>query len=102
MDFVRPKWNKVYSSNTVLANALTQGFIPMLLYIVYTVKYLIKDARNPKFKCFSSRPGVVSVQYIKAMCYAENEDVAGAAPRADAPTTSEWSTILLPIKVVLY
>ena len=28
-------------------------------------------------------------------------DVAGAAPRGDAPTTSEWSTILLPIKVHL-
>ena len=25
----------------------------------------------------------------------ENEDVIGAAPTGDAPTTSEWSTILL-------
>ena len=25
----------------------------------------------------------------------ENEDVVGAAPAGDAPTTSEWSTILL-------
>ena len=31
----------------------------------------------------------------------ENEDVAGAAPTGDAPTTSEWSTILLPTKVRL-
>ena len=30
-----------------------------------------------------------------------NEDVAGAAPTGDAPTTSEWSTILLPTKVRL-
>ena len=28
-----------------------------------------------------------------------NEDVAGAAPTGDAPTTSEWSTILLSDKV---
>ena len=31
----------------------------------------------------------------------ENEDVVGAAPTGDAPTTSEWSTILLPTKVRL-
>ena len=29
----------------------------------------------------------------------ENEDVVEAAPTGDAPTTSEWSTILLPTKV---
>ena len=26
----------------------------------------------------------------------ENEDVVGPAPTGDAPTTSEWSTLLLP------
>ena len=31
----------------------------------------------------------------------ENEDVVGTAPTGDAPTTSEWSTILLPTKVRL-
>ena len=31
----------------------------------------------------------------------ENEDVVGAVPTGDAPTTSEWSTILLPTKVQL-
>ena len=34
-------------------------------------------------------------------CKVENEDTVGAAPAGDAPTTSEWSTILLPIKVRL-
>ena len=29
----------------------------------------------------------------------ENEDVAGATPIGDAPTTSEWPTIWLPTKV---
>ena len=35
------------------------------------------------------------------MYLVENEDVVGAAPTGDAPTTSEWSTILLPTKVRL-
>ena len=30
-----------------------------------------------------------------------NEDVVGAVPTGDAPTTSELSTIILPIKVQL-
>ena len=44
---------------------------------------------------------VVFAQSIEAMCYVENEDVVGAAPTGDAPTTSELSTILLPTKVRL-
>ena len=38
---------------------------------------------------------------LKPWCQVENEDVVGAAPRGDAPTTSEWSTILLPTKARL-
>ena len=37
----------------------------------------------------------------EARCQLENEDVVGAAPTGDAPTTSEWSTVLLPTKVQL-
>ena len=44
---------------------------------------------------------VVFAESIEARCYVENEDVVGAAPTGDAPTTSEWSTILLPTKVCL-
>ena len=33
------------------------------------------------------------------MCWVDNEDVVGAAPTGDAPTTSEWSTRLLYVKV---
>ena len=36
---------------------------------------------------------------IETRCLVENEEVVGAAPTGDAPTTSEWSTILLPTKV---
>ena len=45
----------------------------------------------PKHNCFSSRPAVVVLQYIEAECQVENEDVVGAAPAGDAPTTYEWS-----------
>ena len=41
------------------------------------------------------------MQSIEARCEVENEDVAWAAPTGDAPTTSEWPTILLPTKVQL-
>ena len=46
-----------------------------------------------KHKRFSSRLAVVFAQSIKAMYLVENEDVVGAAPTGDAPTTSEWLTI---------
>ena len=42
---------------------------------------------------------VLFAQSIEARCYVANEDVVRAAPTYDAPTTSEWSTILLPIYV---
>ena len=48
----------------------------------------------PKLECLNA-------QSIEARCYFENEDVVGAAPRGGAPTTSEWSTILLSTKVRL-
>ena len=41
----------------------------------------------------SSRLAAVFAQSNEAMCLVENEDVVGAAPSGDAPTTSEWSTI---------
>ena len=44
---------------------------------------------------------VVFAQPNEARCSVENEDVVGAAPTGDAPTTSEWLTILLLTKVRL-
>ena len=41
----------------------------------------------------------VFVQSIEARYYVDNEDVVGAAPTGDAPTTSEWLTIVLPARV---
>ena len=34
----------------------------------------------------------VFAESLEARCQVENEDVVGAAPTGDAPTTSEWST----------
>ena len=74
-----------------------------LWYIFYkpskvTVKHLV--APNPK-KRFLYHLAVVFAQSIEARCSVENEDVVGAAPTGDAPTTSEWSKILFPTKVRL-
>ena len=66
-----------------------------------TIKSVILDTTNPKLKCFSCCLAVVFAQSIEAWCWVENEDVVGVAPTGDAPTTSEWATILLPTKVCL-
>ena len=52
-------------------------------------------------KCFSSRLVVVFTNSTEGRVWAKNENVVGAAPTGDAPTTSEWSTILLPDKMGL-
>ena len=49
----------------------------------------------------SSRLEFFFAQSIEATRQVENEDVVGAAPTGDAPTTSEWSTTLLPTNVRL-
>ena len=43
----------------------------------------------------------VFAESLEARCQVENEDVVGAAPTGDAPTTSEWSTVLLHTKARL-
>ena len=55
----------------------------------------------PTLKCFSSHLVIGFAQSIEAVCDVENEDVVEAAQSGDAPTTSEWSTILLLTKVCL-
>ena len=63
-------------------------------YLYQISKY--KLHRIPKLKWFSSRLAVVLAQFIEARYEVEIEDVVGAAPTGNAPTASEWSTILLP------
>ena len=56
----------------------------------------------PKLECFSSRFAVAFAQSIwSQVLHVKNENAVGAAPTDVAPTTSEWSTILSPIKVHL-
>ena len=57
----------------------------------HSINLEYKPPKILKLKWFLSRLDVVFAQNVEAMCYVENEDVVGAAP-----TTSEWSTILLP------
>ena len=61
----------------------------------------IFNIKCTKIKCFLSRLAVHFAQSIEARCSVQNEDVVGAALPGDAPTTSEWSTVLLPAKVWL-
>ena len=73
----------------------------LCLYCVIPSNLLYKSHQIPKLKCFSSRLAVVFVQSIEARCQVKHEDVVGATPTGDAPTTSEWSAILLLTKVWL-
>ena len=49
----------------------------------------------------SCRLAFVFIESMEARYYVEYEDVVGAAPTGDAPTTSQWSTILLLTRVRL-
>ena len=60
---------------------------------------LYKSHQISKLKCFSIRLTVFFAQSIEASCWVENEYVVGATPAGDAPTTSEWSTVLIPTMV---
>ena len=59
----------------------------------------IRRTKYQKLKWFPSHVAVAFDQSIEARCWVENEDVVGAAPTGDAPTTCEWLTILLTTKV---
>ena len=65
------------------------------------VKSLIQYAPNPKTSTFLVSPCSCLCPIHGSHMWVENEDVVGAAPTSDAPTTSEWSRILLPTKVRL-
>ena len=56
-------------------------------------EYSKKSHQILKLKCFLYPLAVVFAQPIEARCSVDNEDVVGAAPTGDAPTTSELSTI---------
>ena len=68
--------------------------IDNIIYIIYTRW----SSRRYELGCDAP---VVIAESIEARCSVENEDVDGAAPTGNGPTTSEWSIILLRTKVRL-
>ena len=68
--------------------------------IIFTYRK-VSNIRRTKSQNLSDCGLVLHGQSFETRCYVENEDVVGAAPTGDAPTTSEWSTILLPSQVWL-
>ena len=73
------------------------SYILDLFHLLSNIQY--KAYQILKLKCFLSRLAAVFTQSIQARCWVENEDVVGAATTGDAPTTFEWSTIVLSTKV---
>ena len=71
----------------------------------YTYTHIVKSRiwahRIPILKWFSFRLAAAFAQSIEARWWVANEDVVGAAPTGDAPTTSEWSASLLATKMYL-
>ena len=61
----------------------------------------IRRTKSQHLNIFSYCLAAVFAEYLEARCWVENEDIVGPAPTGDAPTTSEWSTILLATKVRL-
>ena len=76
--------------------------IRRLCHNVYPQVSNIRRTKSQHLKeRFSYCLTAVFAESLEAMCQVENGDVVGAAPTGDAPTTSEWSTVLLPIKMRL-
>ena len=74
-----------------------------LMYIcsdyIYRQFSNIRCTQIPKHKCFSSCICLCPIHWSQMLSWEWN--VVGAVLTGDAPTTSEWSTILLPTKVHL-
>ena len=61
----------------------------------------VSNISGTKYQHLKDFGTVLRLSLLEARCQVENEDVVGAAPTGDAPTTSERSIILLPTKVRL-
>ena len=88
-------------------NVLHRRFRPVhdiyyaLLRVLVPSGLQYKSHQIPTIKRFSYCLVAFFAESLEARCQVENEDVVGAAPTGDAPTTSEWSAILLPTNVRL-
>ena len=92
--------------NTVLTkfynkSVCWRGYIWFIDVCIATSSLWYEAHQIPPLKLFFHCLTAVFTESLEARCQVENEDVVGAAPKGDAPTTSEWSTILLPTQVRL-
>ena len=90
----------------ILGNLVTQQQPDHWTHVALLFKHTVKplNIRRTKSQNLNVSRLVLQLSFapsIKARCEVKNEDVVGAAPTGDAPTTSEWSTILLATKVRL-
>ena len=87
---------------SLLSFILMQSSAAMTQSITITVKSL--NIRCTKSQTLNVSHLILQLSLpnpMKPGVKSKNEDVVGAAPTGDAPTTSEWSTILLLTKVQL-
>ena len=94
---VSKKW---YSS--VRAAVIVQPVFSKILTIFCCEYYQISNIRCTIFQDLNVSRLVLQLSLPDSLepgVEVGNEDVVGAAPTGDAPTTSEWSTILLPTTV---
>ena len=98
LKILSPKWQPFWLGLNVLNKTLEWKLVnDHKLH----VKTCYRQVSNSTLKRFSYCLGAVFAESLEARCQVENEDVVGAAPTGDAPTTSEWSTILFPIEMRL-
>ena len=62
----------------------------------------VSNIRRTKSQYLKDSRTVLRLSLPNPLLPVENEDVVGAAPVGDAPTTSEWSTIYCLLMCVLY
>ena len=87
-DILVPNGTFIVSANEAGQNTETTMSHPIIH--AYRQTYNISRTKSPNLNvCLA----VVFAQFIEAWWSVENEDVFGAAPQGDAPTTSEWSRI---------
>ena len=80
--------NKAHTHITAVQHHDWSIYTPKLL----TVNPLISGVPNPKTEIFLVPFCSLSLPN-SLKCYVKNEDLVGATPTGDAPTTSEWSTV---------
>ena len=91
-------WYFIYMTGLVVNYDISNA---VLLERLYHKTSNIRHIKSPNFNVSRLVLQLSLPNPMKPRCQVENEDVVGAAPTGDAPTISEWSTILLPTKVRL-